>query len=181
MGHAKSTQCLTQSAQCEQYPGESALSEWETEVTRQAMLRWGPHIFLSIHSGTLAMFSPFSFADRGAILQMLALGCYINYFFGTHLLLVNGCAIVQEAVTYSDLSRWAAAAILTLRNWQCPNYNWNRHRRLAPSIYSQPTWSFSQHSVTSPEPIQVKFKCAPSIFVRTNLKFQANDEPKKTY
>lgn len=45
-------------------PGRRAFSEWETVVLRDAAKDFRPHVFFTIHSGCLGMYTPYAYARK---------------------------------------------------------------------------------------------------------------------
>ncbi|CAD8106529.1 unnamed protein product [Paramecium sonneborni] len=45
-------------------PGPFAFSEAETQTVRDELKRFSPHVFFSIHSGTLALFTPYAYSKE---------------------------------------------------------------------------------------------------------------------
>jgi len=46
------------------YPGTEAFSEPETQILRSFATKYRPHMFLTIHSGTLGMYTPFAYSQK---------------------------------------------------------------------------------------------------------------------
>jgi hypothetical protein len=45
-------------------PGPFAFSEAETQTVRDELKKFKPHAFFSIHSGTLALFTPYAYSKE---------------------------------------------------------------------------------------------------------------------